>query len=74
MSGETVDVLKFESSQLLENFPRAYLPSDFNNENQNFGLNKKVTRVFSDKQIIADYRGIPSSATLINLGSSEITE
>lgn len=77
--GETV--LKYETNTLFENFPNNYLPIQFSDEPQSqdsLGLSQSKPQIYKFIQTgnfeITDYFGIPSSATLMQVESSNIED
>lgn len=76
LNGEPPFVFKYETHQLIENFPSHYYPTQFNEENtptvnykEKDNAEIKAINV-SDLEII-DFRVIPSSFTILTCATNE---
>lgn len=77
MSGETPQVLKYETCSLIENFPSNYIPDFLTEEKDKFSQskNKEALKVIGASSYeILDYFGIPSSVSLLQTDATSIED
>jgi len=78
MSDEAQVVFKYETSQLIENFPSNYLPEQFIEDENSGGIGKKkseiVKVIYPSNYEIVDFSAIPSSTTLLTVDASPIDD